>query len=178
MTHEEKANELMNKFIQEGLPDDLGYRIAIRPYIVEALASAEKKGREEGSKIGMECCARFAVRRMTAWSIEDDKKSHSFREGIEQACSDLAIKFRDGSLSEPWIKELDRAVPYEKLQEMYEFEKRRNVQLQNNLWNEAISAAVRVAEEMGKPLATTSGDSPCYFTVEQISDQINKLKRG
>jgi len=48
---EEVANELMNKFQQEGLPDDLGYRIAIRPYILEALREQRKKVIEDCAKV-------------------------------------------------------------------------------------------------------------------------------
>ncbi len=99
----------------------------------EAFKSRGKSCYESGLNAGMELCARYAVRRMTSWSVEDDRMSQEFREGIEQACSDLAIKFRDGSLAEPWIKELDRAVPYERLQEMYDAESRKNVHLQEEI---------------------------------------------
>lgn len=37
---------------------------------------------------------RFAVRRMTGWSEEDDKESLDFRRGIEKACSDMCVYFR------------------------------------------------------------------------------------
>lgn len=37
-----------------------------------------------------EACRRLAVRRMTAWTSEDDKRSQDFRDGIEKAASDIA----------------------------------------------------------------------------------------
>ena len=41
-------------------------------------------------------CAMIASRRMTYWTKEDDKRTQDFREGIEQACSDIAKAIREG----------------------------------------------------------------------------------
>ena len=54
--------------------------------IEHQLAQARRETAEE--------CAKMAVRRMTAWTKDDDRKSILFREGIEQACSDLAVAIR------------------------------------------------------------------------------------
>lgn len=53
------ANDLMSQFVLEGLPDDLGYRIAIRPLIINVILQAEQRGREqmreEAAKVAEDC---------------------------------------------------------------------------------------------------------------------------
>lgn len=51
-----------------------------------------------------EACRRIAVRRMTSWTKDDDKRSQDFREGIEQAASDIACAI--SSLAPPDLDKL------------------------------------------------------------------------
>ena len=60
--------------------------------VIDSVAS-EGLGVEERMYAFEEWC-RFAVRRMTMWSKEDDEKSIEFRKGVEQACSDMCVYFR------------------------------------------------------------------------------------
>lgn len=61
--------------------------------IAQALASTRKDAYEE--------VARLAVRRMSVWLDSDWKRSQDFREGIEAACSWMAMTLRGKKVDEP-----------------------------------------------------------------------------
>ena len=73
----------------------------LRGKIAEAEAAKPDAG--DGGRAMREACRRIAVRRMTSWTKDDDKRSQDFREGIEQAASDIACAI--SSLAPPDLDE-------------------------------------------------------------------------
>lgn len=67
-----------------------------------ATFALEPKDTPEGARLigqleGLEEARLLCVRRMTAWTADDDSKPHAFREGIARACSDVAQRLAETS---------------------------------------------------------------------------------
>jgi hypothetical protein len=59
----------------------------------------------QGRLAGLEEAARLCVRRSCTWTPEEDKRSQDYREGIEDAASDLARRIRQFAAFIRWDRD-------------------------------------------------------------------------
>ena len=84
MTIKEYAEQIFEKVGYEAIavPDD------VIPFLIK-LVNEEK-----------EACRRIAVRKMIAWTEQEDKESDDYRCGVEEGASKIAVKIHESKLEE------------------------------------------------------------------------------